>query len=59
MATIRRSLKTVEGDMTVNTGDVVVSDTSKGVVMEDQVGDTSRIKIVDDGGVKTIEVTQI
>ena len=59
MASIRRSIQSVTGNMTVNTGDVVVTDTSKGVVMEDQVGDTSRIKIVDDGGVKTIEVEQI
>jgi len=45
--------------MTVNDGDVIITNPDDGLVMEDNVGDTNRLKIVDDGGVKTIEVEQI
>lgn len=59
MAKIHRSLKNVQGDMTVTDGDVVVTDTTKGIIMTDNVGDTDRMKIVDDSGTKAIEVEQI
>ena len=59
MSKIRRSLQGVTGDLTVTEGDIIVSEVDKGVVMEDNVGDSNRMKIVDDDGVKTIEVETI
>jgi len=59
MSSIHRSIQTVTGNMTVNDGDVIITNPDDGLVMEDNVGDTNRLKIVDDGGVKTIEVEQI
>jgi len=59
MSSIHRSIQTVTGNMTVNDGDVIITNPNDGLVMEDNVGDTNRLKIVDDGGVKTIEVEQI
>ena len=59
MSDIRRSLKNVQGDVTVTEGDVIVTDPTKGLVMEDNNGDTDRIQPYDDGGVKTIKVEQV
>ena len=58
MSTIRRS-RISSPSITVNEGDVTIVNPAKGVVMEDNVGDSNRLKIVDDGGVKTIEVETI
>lgn len=44
------------GDATVNSGDLIVTDTSKGIVMTDNEGEQGRLKIVDDNGVKTVQV---
>lgn len=49
----------MQGDTIVQTGNVVVENPDSGVVMTDNAGDTSKIKIVDDGGVKTIVVEEV
>lgn len=59
MSMIRRSLQSVTGDITVIEGDIIVTDPTKGIVMQDNVGDTNRVQPYDDAGVKTIEVTEI
>jgi hypothetical protein len=58
MSTITRSRTTVQGDITVNNGDIVISTPDKGVTMTDNVGDVNTLKIVDDGGVKTIVIEE-
>ena len=59
MSKIQRSIQNVTGNITVVEGDVIVTDPSKGIVMEDDVGTQSRIKIVDDGGTKAIELESV
>lgn len=59
MSNIKRAQTTVAGDITVNSGDVIITDASKGIVMKDNVGDTDRVRVYDDAGVKTIEVDKI
>jgi hypothetical protein len=59
MSNIQRSLKTSEGSVTVNNGDVVVTDPDKGILLKDNVGDTVRIKVIDVNGIKTVEIEQV
>lgn len=58
MSTIQRSRITVQGDMTITEGNVVISNPDSGIVMTDNVGDVNKLKIIDDGGVKTIVVEE-
>jgi filamentous hemagglutinin family protein len=55
----RASSNNIEGNLTVNNGDVVILSPSKGVVTEDASGDANRVKSADDAGVKTVEVETI
>jgi len=59
MSDIRRSLRNITGDITINEGDVIITDPTKGLVMEDNVGDTDRVQPYDDGGVKTVKVEEL
>lgn len=59
MSDIQRAHSVIQGDVTVTNGDVIVTNPANGIVMEDNVGDTNRLTIIDDAGVKTIEVTNI
>ena len=60
MSKIHRSLKNVQGDITIAEGDVVITDPSKGLVTDDQLGDTNRLKSIDVGGdVKSVTVDEI
>jgi len=49
----------VTGDATVNSGDVIITDPAKGVVVVDQNGDSCRIKVVDDDGMKSVQVEEV
>jgi hypothetical protein len=53
MSDIKRSLKNVQGDLTITNGDLKITDATKGIVMTDNVGDTDKIKVYDDDGVKS------
>jgi regulator of RNase E activity RraA len=44
------------GSVTVNEGDVVVSDKDSGIVLTDQNDDQKRITVVDDNGVSTLQI---
>lgn len=59
MSKINRSLKNVTGNLTVIEGDVVVEETGKGVVINDQLGNDARVKVYDDSGVKTVLVEDV
>ena len=59
MSGVTRSNNNVHGDSNVTGGDVVITDSDKGIVLTDDVGGQSRIKIVDDNGTKTITVEEI
>ena len=56
MSRIRRSLKTVQGDVTINEGDVVVTDNTKGVVLTQPDSDLKRVKCVEDAGQDVLEI---
>jgi hypothetical protein len=45
-------------NITVQEGDVTVQNPDSGIVMTDNVGDDSRLKIVDDNGVKTLIIEE-
>lgn len=53
---IHRSLKNVEGDLTVTDGDVKVRTLSKGFVAPDQNDVNRRVMPYDDGGVLAVTV---
>jgi len=59
MSNIQRSRTISTGDITINEGDVIITNPANGIVLEDNVGDQNRIKVIDDDGVKTIEVEEI
>jgi len=59
MSDIQRSRQVTEGDTIVNEGDIIITNSNKGIVMEDNVGDMDRVKVVDDDGVKTIVIEEV
>jgi hypothetical protein len=57
---ITRSLKTVTGDVTAKTGDVVISNPDKGIVMENQDSAVQqRIVIVTEDGEPTLKIEEV
>lgn len=59
MSMIQRSRTTIQGDTIVQNGDLIVTNANNGIVMTDNVGDQSRVKVVDDAGTKTLEIEEI
>ena len=59
MSDIQRSRQVTEGDTIVNEGDIIITNSNKGIVMEDNVGGMDRVKVVDDDGVKTIVIEEV
>ena len=58
MSEIQRARNTTTGTTTIIAGDLVVATPTNGIVMTDNVGDTSKIQIIDDSGVKTLVITE-
>jgi len=59
MSKIRRSPTNVTGNLTVTQGDVKIETPDAGIILTDTAGDQSKVKVVDDNGVKTLEIEEI
>ena len=58
MSMIIRARNVTQGDTIINEGDVIITNPDNGIIMEDNVGDQNRIKVIDDEGTKTIVVEE-
>jgi len=56
---IIRSNKTVQGDLTINDGDVIVDNKDKGLVIKNQASDEKRVTAVTDDGVDTLQIKDV
>ena len=56
MSNLTRSLKNVQGDLTVTDGDVIITDKDSGLILTNQSDVAKRITMVEDGGQDTLEI---
>lgn len=59
MSTIRRSLHSVTGDLTVSEGDVVIGNKDSGLVLTNQSEDQKRVTVTEDAGQTVLEIDDV
>ena len=59
MSKIQRSLHNVTGDLTVNEGDIVVDDSTKGLILTNLSDDQKRILAREDSGTDVLEMEDV
>ena len=58
MSKLKRSIRNVTGDMTV-TGDIVVTDPTKGLVLTNPALDEKRVTAIKDGSIDALEINDV